>query len=65
MRFKPVTFTLKDGRECTLCNALPEHAQGMLDYLSKSAGESEFILRYPDEVHYTLEGEIRMLEGRV
>lgn len=65
MRFEPVTFTLKDGRICTLCNAQKEHAQGMLDYLYASAGESEFILRYPDEVHYTLEDEIKMLENRM
>lgn len=65
MRFEPVTFTLKDGRECTLCNATKEHAQGMLDFLLKSSEETDFLLRNPDEVNYTLDDEIEILESKL
>lgn len=65
MKMQPKTITLKDGRTCTLRNATREDAQQMLDYLTTSAGETEFILRYPDEVTFTLEQEADILENSV
>ena len=51
-------FTLKDGRKALIRSPGEEDIEGMLDYLYVSAGETEFILRYPEECgKYTPEGE--------
>lgn len=62
MYFETEEIILKDGRKCILKCAGKEDAVGMIEYLKTSAGETEFILRYPDEVHYTVEGEEQILE---
>ena len=58
MVIKDIEFTLKDGRHAVLRSPGDEDIQGMLDYLYISSGETEFILRYPEECgKYTPEGE--------
>lgn len=58
MIIEPIHFTLKDGRETVLRSPEDRDIPGMLDYLYISAGETEFILRYPEECgKYTPEGE--------
>ena len=53
-----IWFTLKDGRKALLRSPKDEDIRGVLDYLYISAGETEFILRYPEECgKYTYEGE--------
>jgi len=53
-----IQFTLKDGRQALIRSPRDEDIQGMLDYLYISSGETEFILRYPEEcTKYTAEGE--------
>ena len=64
MIFKPKTITLKDGRTCILRPAETKDAQGMLDYLRISSGETPFLLRNPDEVTFTVEGEESFLENK-
>lgn len=61
MKFEHRTITLKDGRTCTLCPTYPEHAADMIEYLKITAAETPFLLRNPDEVNYTLEGEKELL----
>jgi len=63
MYYETKEFTLKDGRTAVLCNPTEEHAQGLLDYLKQISEETEFVLRYPEEVNYTLEGEKRLIES--
>ena len=48
MIIEPVEFTLKDGRKALLRSPRDEDIQSMLDYLRVSAGETEFIIRYPE-----------------
>ena len=56
-------FTLKDGRKALLRNPKEEDIEGVLEYLRVSAGETEFILRYPEECEkYTYEGEKKIFE---
>lgn len=56
-------YTLKDGRKALIRSPKEEDIQGVLDYLFTSAGETEFILRYPEECcKYTLEGERDLFE---
>ena len=58
MIIRDIDFTLKDGRKALIRNPRDEDIEGMLDYLYVSAGETEFILRYPEECgKYTPEGE--------
>ena len=58
MIIRDVGFTLKDGRQALIRSPRDEDIRGMLDYLYVSSGETEFILRYPEECgKYTPEGE--------
>ena len=58
MLVKDIEFTLKDGRKAILRSPGDEDIQGVLDYLYVSSGETDFILRYPEECKkYTPEGE--------
>ncbi len=58
MLIKDVPFTLKDGRGAVLRSAREEDAAALLEYLIVSAGETDFIMRYPEECgKYSLEGE--------
>ncbi|MBR6186637.1 MAG: GNAT family N-acetyltransferase [Clostridia bacterium] len=60
-----IHFPLKDGRQALLRSPLEEDVPGTLDYLVKSAGETEFIIRYPEECSkYTPEGEKRFFEQK-
>jgi len=53
-----INFTLKDGRQAVIRSPRDEDIPGMLEYLYISAGETDFILRYPEEcTKYTPEGE--------
>ena len=53
-----IEYTLKDGRKALIRSPRDEDIPGMLDYLYRSAGETEFILRDPEECgKYTAEGE--------
>ena len=57
-------FTLRDGRRAVLRSPREEDIPGMLEYLYISAGETEFILRYPEECgKYTPEGELALFNS--
>lgn len=56
-------FTLKDGRKAVLRSPREEDIPGTLDYLAVSAGETDYLLRYPEEcARYTPEGEKALFE---
>lgn len=61
MKFEDRQIILKDGRTCILTPTVAKYAEEMIDYLKDTAGESEFLLRYPDEINYTVDGEIDIL----
>lgn len=53
-----IAYKLKNGRNALIRSPQDEDIQGMLEYLYISAGETDFILRYPEECNkYTAEGE--------
>lgn len=63
MLTREVPFLLKDGRKSVLRNPKEEDIPGLLDYLIVSAGETDFIMRYPEECSkYTPEGEAQWIE---
>ena len=60
-----VRFLLKDGREAVLRSPREEDVESTLEYLYVSAGETEYILRYPEECSkYTAEGEKKLFEQK-
>ncbi len=63
MIYKPHRITLKDGRDALLRSPEAEDAARMLDYLRTTSGETEFLLRYPDECPYSLEQEADFLQS--
>lgn len=62
MDFQAKTVTLKDGRTCELRPTTSEYAAEMIEYMKQTAGETPFLLRYPDEISYTLESEKEILD---
>jgi len=65
MFFAPKAITLKDGRSATLRSPRREDAQALIDYMRITAGETDFLLRYPDEVAMTVEQEERFIAAVV
>lgn len=57
MIFEAKTITLKDGRTAILRAPKPEDAAPMVQYLRDTAADTEFIMRYPEEVTMTTEQE--------
>ena len=65
MIIEEVKFKLKDGREAVLRSPKEEDVESTLEYLVISAGETDFILRYPEECSkYTPEGEKKLFEQK-
>ncbi len=66
MYFAPLTITLKDGRTAILRSPDPERdAAELVEYLHDTAADTPFVLRTPEEVSMTVEGEVRFLEAVV
>lgn len=64
MLTREVPFMLKDGRQAILRNPQERDIPGVLDYLVKSAGETEFIIRTPEEcAKYTYDFEAKWIEA--
>lgn len=65
MTIKPFDFKLKDDRTATILSPREEDINGVIEYLKISAGETEFILRYPEECDkYTYEAEKALFERK-
>lgn len=61
MIFEAKTIPLRDGRTCTLRPVHPDDSADLIEYMVRTADETEFVLRYPDEIHYTEEQERELL----
>lgn len=60
-----IQFELKDGRKALIRSPKEEDIEGMLEYLIISAGETDFIVRYPEECSkYTPESEKALFEQK-
>ncbi len=64
MRFPEREILLTDGSHAVLKPTSPEYASEMIAYMKVTAGETPYLLRYPDEVTYTVESEREIL-GRM
>ena len=65
MRFAERTIPLKDGRTCILKPATPDLAEEMIEYMKKTAVETPFLTRYPDEISDTADDERDFLSRRL
>lgn len=61
MLLKQKKITFKDGRVCTLRTPIKEDARQMIEHIRQTARDTDFLLRYPEEVTFTLEKEEALL----
>ena len=62
MLYPTRTFTLKNGKQATFRSPRREDAAELLNYLRQTAEETDFVLRYPDEITMTVEQEETFIE---
>ncbi|MBQ2953015.1 MAG: GNAT family N-acetyltransferase [Clostridia bacterium] len=66
MYFAPKSIPLKDGSTAILRSPDPvQDAADLVQYLHDTAADTPFVLRTPDEITMTVEGEERFLEAVV
>lgn len=66
MYFEPRQITLKDGTRAILRSPDPvKDAADLVQYLHDTAADTPFVLRCPEEVSMTVEGEEHFLRGVV
>ena len=64
MVFKDMEIILKDGRNAVLRSPCEDDAEEMLRFITKASGETEFLLKYPEEFSdFTLEQEKAFIRG--
>ncbi|MCI8386978.1 MAG: GNAT family N-acetyltransferase [Clostridiales bacterium] len=63
MLYQTKIMTLKNGRSAIFRAPDSKDATEMMDYLKTIAGETDFILRYPEECTETPEQEAKYLQG--
>ncbi len=63
MYIKPKEKILKDGRKCILRSPMESDAVQMRDFRIKTAGETDFLMNYPEELeNYTLENQHKFIQ---
>jgi len=63
MEFKEKEIVLKDGNICVLRSPNEQDAVAILELLKITAGETSYLIRYPEEVTMTLEEEQKFLKN--
>ena len=64
MIFTEKEFILKDGRKALLRSPKEEDAEIMLKFITRASGETDFLMRYPEEWEsYTIEREQTILRA--
>ena len=62
MKIEEKEVILKNGKTCILRSPRLEDAEQLIEYLKISAGETDFLLKYPEEVNISLEQEREILQ---
>lgn len=57
------SILLKNGKNCVLRSPQTRDAEKLIEYMKKTAEESTFLLRYPEEVTTTVEDEVYFIRG--
>ncbi|MBR0445319.1 MAG: GNAT family N-acetyltransferase [Clostridia bacterium] len=64
MIFRETAFQLKDGRRALLRSPLESDAAEMLAYIVRASGETDFLMKYPEEWDgFSLEQEKAFIRG--
>ena len=63
MNFATKEITLKNGEAATLRAPRASDSREMIEYMKRTAAETEFLTRYPEECIYTEEGEAEYLQN--
>lgn len=64
MVFKQTTFKLRDGRDALLRSPCESDAEEMLRFIVKASGETDFLMRYPEEfAAFGIEQERALISG--
>lgn len=63
MVVQDINFTLKDGRQAVLRSPKEEEAEQILNWLISVCGETEFLIKYPEEFALTVERERQFLSN--
>lgn len=63
MQIESKQIVLKDGTPALLRSPRVEDAQSLLDYLKTTSGETDFLIRYPEECVMPLEEEERFIRN--
>ncbi len=61
MIFEEKKVTLKNGKDCILRSPVPEDADAVLDHLRLASTETDFMIRYPEEITMTVKEEEELL----
>ncbi|MBR4528651.1 MAG: GNAT family N-acetyltransferase [Lachnospiraceae bacterium] len=61
MKIAEEQFTLQDGRTVTIRSAEERDAEAMLAYVRKTSEETHYLIRYPEEISFTLEQEHQII----
>lgn len=64
MIYEACKSNLQDGRELLIRSAGKEDAESLVSYLKKTAGETPYLIREPEEIKITKEQEEAFLEAR-
>lgn len=62
MIFQEKTIVLNDGRVAVLKSPCVEDAEKILNYIRKACGETDFLIRYPEEWNISVEQEERWVK---
>ncbi|WP_271808941.1 GNAT family N-acetyltransferase [Clostridium beijerinckii] len=61
MIFEDKKIKLKNGEECILRSPDVKDAEKLIDYLRKASSETDYMLRYPEEITMTIEDEEKFI----
>jgi len=59
--FKDKKVKLKNGEECILRSPDAKDAERLIDYLRKASSETDYMLRYPEEITMTIQAEEKFI----
>lgn len=65
MRIEEERLHLRDGRELLLRTVAESDAEAMMEYIRKTAEETYFLIRYPEEITMDLEEEKEILRKNI
>lgn len=57
MKIEEKRVTLKNGQSCVLRSPEPEDAERLVEFVKAAAGETDFVIRYPEEADIPVEQE--------